>query len=134
MSEMMALRAYDGIDGGRRILWYEFRSVIAKLMQEYNLEAVNHSFLPQRGQAILGDIIRPWPCGGIKGPHFHYGDKVYPVTTEIWNEFTHTVLDRCRASLDKAATVMEVAPLSVNTVAELGETATMFPPEGKELW
>jgi hypothetical protein len=131
MSELAFLRRYDGINGGERTLWYEFRSVIADLINRYNIPPVEPGFLPQRGQPVA-NAIRPWPCGGIREPHFHYGDKVYPVAVKQWNEFTHAVIDRCQASLDMAATVMEAAPLSIDTVMTLGATATVFPPlEGK---
>jgi hypothetical protein len=132
MFKLTSLRTPDGIYGGEQILWYEFRDVLGILIDQHGIPPVDPVFLPQRGQPVA-NVIRPWPCGGIKGLHFHYGDKVYPVTAQLWNEFTSAVIERCRVNLDMAETVMERTPLSLGTVVTLSETATVFPPmEGKE--
>jgi hypothetical protein len=127
MFKLTSLRAYDGINGGEQILWYEFRDVLGTLIDKHGIPPVNPAFLPQWGQRVAG-FETPWPCGGIKGPHFHHGDKVYAVTVQQWNELTSAVIERCQANLDMAATVMEKTPLSLDTVMTLGETATVFPP------
>ncbi len=133
MSELTALRSYDGINGGRRIFWYEFRTVISQLINRYDIPPIDRDFLPQWGARAVAGFEASWPEGGIRGPHFHYGNQIYPVNVQQWNELASKVLDRCAASLRVAETVMDHASLELDTVMTLGEASTVFlPMEGHE--
>lgn len=116
-------KPWGGEEGGDWVFWYEFRATIRNLIDEYNIEPVAEKFLPQRGYPATGSLPRPWPCGGIKGPHLHYGGEVFDLDVQQWKVFTDSVIRECHARLENAQTV----PLQVESVAMIGELVAGLP-------
>jgi len=106
---------WGGEAGGEYVLWAEHVKIIGQLIQELELEVIEDKYLPSQG-------IKPFP-GGKKGPHLHYGGAVYAVNPEQWKMFTGTVIEECRARLDRAQEV----PLSLDAVAEIGGMGAGLP-------
>lgn len=123
MNGTFILAPYNGEAGGEYVLWTEFRSTCRSIIKEYQLEALDAKFLPQRGYPLAQSKVRPWPCGGIKGPHLHYGHEVYPLEADQWMKFTTAVINDCQARLEKAMTV----PHTVSSIARMGEAVSNLP-------
>lgn len=116
-------KRWGGEEGGDWVFWYEFRATIREIIDEFNIEPVAPKFLPQRGFPVTGSMARPWPCGGIKGPHLHFGGEVYDLNVKQWKVFTDSVIKECQAKLEIAQSL----PLMVDSVALLGEAVAGLP-------
>jgi len=116
-------KRWGGEEGGDWVFWYEFRTTIRNLIDEYNIEPVAGQNLPQRGYPVTGSLARPWPCGGIKGPHLHYGGEVFDLNMQQWKVFTDSVIKECQDRLEAAQTL----PLMVDSVAMIGEVVAALP-------
>ena len=116
-------KRWGGEEGGDWVFWYEFRTTIRELIDKFNIEPVAAKFLPQRGLPVTGSMARPWPCGGIKGPHLHFGGEVFDLDRQQWKLFTDNVIQECHARLESAKSL----PLMVDSVAMLGEAVAALP-------
>jgi len=116
-------KRWGGEEGGDWVFWYEFRTTIRDLIDKFNIEPVAAKYLPQRGYPVTGSLAKPWPCGGIKGPHLHFGGEVYDLDVKQWKVFTDSVINECRARLKSAQTL----PLMVDAVAMIGEAVAGLP-------
>ncbi len=118
-----AQMAFDGTRGGNLVVWCEYRDTIKALLEKFKLKALGQEFLPQQGYALTQSMVRPWPNGGMRGPHLHYGRDVYPLSAEQWTVFTSEVIQDVQQRLESAQTV----PLTLSTVAQIGEVGAGLP-------
>lgn len=108
-------------------LWTVYRDVIAHFIRERGLKAIPDEVLVAPAQAFSAEasevhpvrslrIIRPRPFpGGLRFPHLHFGDDIYPLDRGQWNEFSGKVVEGFQEKLGAAQTV------SFRQLLDLGE-------------
>ena len=114
---------YNGEAGGDYVIWSEYHLTCQAIIEKYQLERIKKRFLPERGYPVAQSRIRPWPCGGIKGPHLHYGGDVFLLKADQWMDFTKTIINECQEKLHAAMTV----PHTVSSIAMVGEAVANLP-------
>ena len=113
-----ALLPWGGEEGGELAVWAEYVEPIGNMIRKYELPEIEPEFLPYRGHWMIIEKVKDFP-GGKRGPHLHYGGKVYAVTPEQWKVFKNTVVQDCQERLARAHEVS----LNLDAVAQIGELA-----------
>ena len=113
-----ALLPWGGEEGGELVVWAEYIEPIGKMIREYKLPEIEPEFLPYRGDRMMFEKVKDI-YGGKRGPHLHYGGKVYAVNPEQWKVFKNTVVQDCQERLARAHEVS----LNLDAVAQIGELA-----------
>ena len=125
--------------GYPRPFWLINRDLIKEFIEKYKLEEIDQGYfsalkqpmtmenaLPEKG-TILPDFGQ---YGGIKGPHFHYGNKVFHISVEQWQEFTKPIV----ADFEQAIIASKKVTLGVETIIDMHDAFEGLPldvPGGK---
>mgnify|MGYP001817760636 CR=1 FL=1 len=110
MNGTYALEPYEGIDGGKLILWMSHHRVIAKFIERHKLAPVpqEHLFrMPLRVSEEAREsaelTLKPYPFpGGIRIPHLHFKGELYLLEREQWKEFAGNTIKGFREKLERA--------------------------------
>jgi len=98
-------------------LWTVYRDRIGRFVREQGLKAISDDLLVAPAPAASAEatellqtrslrIIRPRPFpGGLRFPHLHFGDDIYPLDRNQWNEFSGQVVESFQERLGGAQVV-----------------------------
>ena len=85
--------------GGDMVHFVNNASAIGAYIREIQLQAFGSDPMPGMRQTAVG--IR----GGIRVPHLHYKDRVYPMTDKQWSEYSKTIVADAKRKLAKTNTM-----------------------------
>jgi hypothetical protein len=123
------LAAYEGIDGGKLIMWMSHHAMIAKFIEKHNLIAVPHEHLPgsqmrvpsERLEASADLPFKPYPFpGGIRVPHLHFKGEIYLLNRKQWKEFAGDTIKGFHEKLERANNV------TFDQLMEVSEAVSTF--------
>jgi hypothetical protein len=126
-------RHWDGEAGGNRTFWLSSLNTIAKMIDQHDLKPVAKEMIPAGAYAMSTEMMQHefsevalkrgwvWPCGGIKGPHLHFGPEIYQLDENQWADFSLAVIKDCQSRLATANTV------TVEQLIDVGEAINAIP-------
>lgn len=128
-------KRWDGEAGGNRTFWLSNLKLISEMIDKYDLKPVAVDMIPAGAYSIPLELMQqeqtqgtfkmarqwPWPCGGIKCPHLHYGQDVYLIDESQWRYFSQAVIKVCQSKLAAANTV------SLEQLIDVSEATSALP-------
>ena len=108
------LAAYEGIDGGKLIMWMSHHMIIAKFIEKHNLVAIHQEHMPRvpiQESAEKSDTsaelqFKPYPFpGGIRIAHLHFKGELYLLNRKQWQEFAGDTIVGFKEKLERANNV-----------------------------
>lgn len=134
MASDYVFKKWDGEAGGNRLFWLSKIEIIAEIVNRYDLTPISEELIPAGAYAASTQILQEtrslnaakipirWPCGGIKEPHLHYGQKLFILDQRQWQEFSDMVVKDCTQRLASAGSI------NITQLIDISESVAELPP------
>lgn len=133
MASDYIFKKWDGEAGGNRLFWLSKLEIIAEMVNRYDLSPISEELIPAGAYAAPAQIFSEarsldaakipirWPCGGIKEPHLHYGQKLFMLDQKQWQEFSNMVVKDCTQRLASAESI------NITQLIDISESIAKLP-------
>lgn len=108
----MAKNIYEELywkNGGRWDIWVREVSRVKSFIKENNLKPLRDAPFLLQGEAAAAKAgsfpIYPWPNGGMKIAHLHFGRDIYVLNERQWKDFSTQIMDSYKEKLSKVNVV-----------------------------
>ena len=109
MSRNILMPQWIIINGIPNPIWRTFQKNIGAFIKEYDLKP--DIVAAETEKLVKEDFLNEWikilkgRYGGDRGPHFHYNDNVYHLSSEQWNKFSKPIIEKMTTKLAQAKTI-----------------------------